>query len=211
MMGADPLPPIGLTPPRPHGPGTTRDRPGRSGTTGAPDLGKWDRTGRCGTVRDDWRRSHNPSVADSSPARPTDLPSGTDGHRVHIGSLRSEGRTDDRARARPSGGPPAGDHPPRPGGDRQRLLDLPLLRDHAPGLLHLAPSLRRARSRGAPGPFAKAARESERHEGGGDRQDRLPAPELPLRTAQDRDVSQALPRHPDLTLGDLADPAGAWT
>ena len=29
---------------------------------------------------------------------------------------------------------------------------------------------------------------------------------LPLRTAQDRDVSQALPRHRDLTLGDLADP-----
>jgi transposase InsO family protein len=35
----------------------------------------------------------------------------------------------------------SGDHPPRPGGDRQRLADVPLLRDHAAGLLHLAPAL----------------------------------------------------------------------
>jgi transposase len=57
---------------------------------------------------------------------------------VYTSCSRIEGRTDDRARARPSGGPPTGDHPPRSGGDRQRLVDLPLLRDHAPGLLHLA-------------------------------------------------------------------------
>jgi len=51
-----------------------------------------------------------------------------------------------------------------------------------------------------------AAHEPKRHKRPRSWQDRLPAPELPLRTSQDRDVSEALPRRPDQPFGDLADP-----
>ena len=51
-----------------------------------------------------------------------------------------------------------------------------------------------------------AAHEPERHPGGGRGQDRLPAPDLPLRAAQDRDVPQAVPRPRAQPVGDLADP-----
>jgi hypothetical protein len=67
----------------------------------------------------------------------------------------------DREGARTRGGPPAGDHPPRSGGDRQRLVDLPLFRHHAAGLLHLAPPVRGARPGRAPGPLTTTPRDPE--------------------------------------------------
>lgn len=53
-------------------------------------------------------------------------------------------RSIEREGARPRGGTTSGDHPPRPGGDRQRLDDLPVLRDHPTGLLQVAAALRGA-------------------------------------------------------------------
>jgi hypothetical protein len=125
---------------------------------------------------------------------------------VYTSGPSDEGGTRDREGAGPHGRAPPGDHPPRPGGDRQRLADVPVLRDHPPGLLQVAPPLRGAGPGGAARPLTKAPRDPERHQARGDRQDRLPAQALPLRTSQDLDVPQALPRRPGLTLGGLEDP-----
>ena len=51
--------------------------------------------------------------------------------------------------------------------------------------------------RGAPGPVTTPPREPERHEGRGHRQDHLPAPQLSLRTSQNRDVCGAKGRSDD--------------
>src|SRR6266516_3258018 len=114
--------------------------------------------------------------------------------------------TDDGARARPWSSSAVGDHPPCPGGDRQRLVDLPVLRDHPSGLLRLAPPLPSGGPGGASRAVTPAPREPQRHPHRGRRQDRVPPPALPLRAPQDRHVPEALPRHPAQPLGDLADP-----
>ena len=56
------------------------------------------------------------------------------------------------------------------------------------------------------GTAARGRTEPERHPGRGRGQDRLPAPDLPLRAPQDRDVPGAVPRPVRQPVGDLADP-----
>ena len=132
--------------------------------------------------------------------------SGTDGHRVHIGS--SEGR----------GGPMTERELDRGGGQRLAIIR------HAQevtgnvsktcryyGITRQAyyKWLRRYEEHGVGGPAGPRdgpRRARTRPAGRGGRQDRLPAPDLPLRAAQDRDVPQALPRPPGHTVRDLADP-----
>src|SRR4029450_8612974 len=111
----------------------------------------------------------------------------------------------DREGACSSGGTPAGHPSPPPGGETQRLDNLPVLRNHQAGLLQVAAALRGAGHGRAPRPLTKAPRDPARHQARGGRQDRLPQAELSLRTAQDLDVPQALPRDRGLTLWGLAD------
>ena len=114
-------------------------------------------------------------------------------------------RSGDRARARARSSPSAGDHPPCPGGDRERGHDLPVLRDQPEPLLQVVPALRGGGRCRAAGPL-QAALDSPRATDRGRRQDHLPAPELPLRAPEDLDVPEALPRHRDQPLRGLADP-----
>jgi hypothetical protein len=64
--------------------------------------------------------------------------------------------------------------------------------------------LRRPWSRRAPRPLPPAPGQPQRHPHRGGRQGHLPTPALPLRSGQDRDVPQALPRHPARA------PSGVW-
>src|SRR3954471_22106859 len=111
---------------------------------------------------------------------------------VYTSGLPRGRGTDDRTGADAGSRSTPGDHPPRSGGDRQRLGDVPLLRDHPSDLLRVAPPLREVRPGGPSGAITPPARQPECHEDGGRRQDRVPPPELPLRTPQDLDVPQAL-------------------
>src|SRR5437868_12953500 len=97
---------------------------------------------------------------------------------VYTSGPPSEGGTDDRSGTGSERCTAAGDPPPRPGGHRQRLQDLPVLRHHAAGLLHVAPPLRGAGRGGAARPVTQTPREPECDEDRGGRQDRLPPPEL---------------------------------
>src|SRR6266545_5801885 len=114
--------------------------------------------------------------------------------------------TGNRTAAGPRSGASSGDPPPRTGGHGQRLDDLSVLRNHPPGLLHVAPPLRRAGPGRPAGTLTAAAREPERHEGRSGREDRLSPSALPLRAAQDRHVPEALPRRADQPVGGLENP-----
>jgi hypothetical protein len=72
---------------------------------------------------------------------------------VYASGSLEEGGTYDREGARSRGGGPSGDHPTRLGGDRQRLADVPVLRDHAPSRPQVAPAVRRAWLGGSQGPL----------------------------------------------------------
>ena len=100
---------------------------------------------------------------------------------VDTWASNSRGGTCDRKRTGKGSNSAPGNHSPRPGSDRQRRPDVPLLRDHPAVLLGLVSTLRGVRGREPAGPLFTPACEPKDHSGGGRRQDHLPAPELPLR------------------------------
>src|SRR6266699_1307842 len=80
------------------------------------------------------------------------------------------------------------------------------LRHRQGDLLQVAKAISGARSGGPSRPDHPTASLPVRYQRGGYRQDRLPAPELPLRALQARDVPQALPPAGPQRVRDLAHP-----
>jgi hypothetical protein len=91
-----------------------------------------------------------------------------------------------------TGGKAAGDHPARRRSQRQRGYYLPVLRDQQSLLLRLARALSRVRRGRSARPLEAPSHKSQRHQRGGDWEDRLPLPALPLRAAASSDVLQAV-------------------
>jgi hypothetical protein len=107
------------------------------------------------------RRPYKAKVGGSNPSAPTNLEL-TD--IVCTSGSLGEGGTDDRAGALQDRSQTVGDHPPCREGERQRRAHVSVLRHLAGAVLHVAPSLRRARPRGAPSALTPTAHEPERDE-----------------------------------------------